>query len=149
MPNLNIRLQGMDKLRAGMKRAPTVVRRHIGEGLQESVIELEATARRESPIDTGRLKAAHRTSVDKLRLRGEVTNVTKYATAVHEGSSPHVIRPRRKKALSWPGARHPVKKVNHPGFKGDPWFERTVKKKRGKVERIMQKSVNRALKKIF
>lgn len=26
-----------------------------------------------------------------------------------------VIRPKNKKALYWPGARHPVKSVNHPG----------------------------------
>ena len=28
---------------------------------------------------------------------------------------PRVIRPRSKKALAWPGARHPVKEVRHPG----------------------------------
>ena len=27
----------------------------------------------------------------------------------------HVIRPKVKRALFWPGAAHPVKKVNHPG----------------------------------
>ena len=27
----------------------------------------------------------------------------------------HVIRPREKKALAWPGARHPVGAVKHPG----------------------------------
>ncbi len=30
---------------------------------------------------------------------------------------PHVIRPKFGKALNFPGARHPVKKVNHPGSK--------------------------------
>ena len=28
---------------------------------------------------------------------------------------PRTIRPLRKKALAWPGARHPVKSVQHPG----------------------------------
>ena len=27
----------------------------------------------------------------------------------------HVIRPKKKKALAWPGARHPARAVNHPG----------------------------------
>ena len=27
----------------------------------------------------------------------------------------HTIRPRSKKALAWPGGKHPVKKVEHPG----------------------------------
>ncbi len=50
---------------------------------------------------------------------GEVlvgTNV-KYA-AIHQfggKTRPHEIRPRRKKALAWPGGAHPVKVVKHPG----------------------------------
>lgn len=34
-----------------------------------------------------------------------------------EGTKPHVIRPWRKRALFWPGARHPVRQVRHPGIK--------------------------------
>jgi hypothetical protein len=30
---------------------------------------------------------------------------------------PYMIRPRRKKALYWKGARHPVRVVRHPGLK--------------------------------
>lgn len=36
---------------------------------------------------------------------------------VERGTRPHVIRPRRKRALHWPGAPYPVAKVNHPGTK--------------------------------
>lgn len=50
----------------------------------------------------------------------------KYA-AIHQlgGTTPaHVILPRNGKALFWPGAAHPVKKVNHPGSKipARPYF---------------------------
>ncbi|HRR48336.1 MAG TPA: phage virion morphogenesis protein [Syntrophales bacterium] len=44
------------------------------------------------------------------------TNVV-YA-AIHQlggKTSPTVITPKKAKALFWPGARHPVKSVNHPG----------------------------------
>lgn len=44
------------------------------------------------------------------------TNVV-YA-AIHQfggKTSPHVIKPKNKKALFWPGAKHPVKSVKHPG----------------------------------
>ena len=44
------------------------------------------------------------------------TNVA-YA-AIHQfggRTPPRTIRPKRKRALFWPGARHPVRKVNHPG----------------------------------
>jgi phage virion morphogenesis protein len=44
------------------------------------------------------------------------TNVD-YAAIHHFGgrTSPHIIKPRRKKALFWPGAKCPVKLVKHPG----------------------------------
>ncbi|MCM8595367.1 phage virion morphogenesis protein, partial [Accumulibacter sp.] len=38
--------------------------------------------------------------------------------AIHQfggRTAPHVIKPRNKKALAWPGIRHPVRSVNHPG----------------------------------
>lgn len=40
-----------------------------------------------------------------------------YAGIQHRGGKtrPHVIRPRRKQALAWPGGFGPVAKVNHPG----------------------------------
>jgi phage virion morphogenesis protein len=44
----------------------------------------------------------------------------KVYAAIHQfggKTKAHVIKPRRRKALHWPGALHPVKKVNHPGSK--------------------------------
>jgi hypothetical protein len=38
-----------------------------------------------------------------------------YAAYVELGTRPHEIRPVRAKALFWPGAAHPVRKVDHPG----------------------------------
>ncbi len=65
--------------------------------------------------DTGRL-AASITSRATGNQAMVGTNVV-YA-AIHQfggKTSPHVIKPKTKKALFWPGARHPVKSVNHPG----------------------------------
>lgn len=40
-----------------------------------------------------------------------------YAAIHHFGgkTKPHIIRPRDKQALAWPGGRHPVREVQHPG----------------------------------
>jgi phage virion morphogenesis protein len=65
--------------------------------------------------DTGRL-AASITSRSTGNQAVVGTNVV-YA-AIHQfgGKTPaHVIKPKNKKALFWPGASHPVKSVNHPG----------------------------------
>ena len=50
----------------------------------------------------------------------------KYA-AIHQlggRTRAHVIKAKRGKALHWPGAKHPVKQVNHPGSKipARPYF---------------------------
>lgn len=148
MPSVNIKLKGLKELKAGMKKAPSFIGKEINQGIATSIIELERKARQEAPVDTGNLRSKHRTKLDPLRMRGELLNVAKYATAVHEGTRARVIRPKKKKALSWKGAAHPVKKINHPGTQANPWLERTADKKRAKIERIMQKSINRALKQI-
>ena len=48
-----------------------------------------------------------------------------YATFVHWGTKPHLIKPNKKKALRWPSGGSGfvfAKFVKHPGHKGDPWF---------------------------
>lgn len=40
-----------------------------------------------------------------------------YGGFLEEGTKPHIIRPKEKKALYWYGASHPVKAVRHPGTK--------------------------------
>ena len=65
--------------------------------------------------DSGRLfdSITHNVLSDGVEVG---TNVV-YA-AIHQlggRTPPRVIRPKNKRALYWPGARHPVKSVNHPG----------------------------------
>lgn len=68
-------------------------------------------------VSTGRLRDSITYKADsKTVLVG--TNV-QYA-AIHQfggSTAPRKIVPKNKKALYWPGAKHPVKSVNHPGFK--------------------------------
>jgi hypothetical protein len=45
-----------------------------------------------------------------------------YAADVELGTAAHVITPRNKKALYWPGADHPVARVNHPGTAPSPYL---------------------------
>ena len=49
-----------------------------------------------------------------------------YARAVHDGRPPITIRPRRKKALYWPGARHPVRVVRQPARRPNPYLRRAA-----------------------
>lgn len=56
---------------------------------------------------------------DRFTARGKggvrVTATADHSAVLEFGSRPHIIEPKNKKALSWPGAAHPVKRVHHPG----------------------------------
>ena len=71
--------------------------------------------------DTGALKHSIRV------ISSDNTSVTvgsdrPYAAAHQLGTKPYVITPKTAKALFWPGGKHPVKKVNHPGLPARPFF---------------------------
>jgi hypothetical protein len=54
-----------------------------------------------------------------------------YAIYVHEGTRPHVIVPRKAKALAWKGTGGKVrfaKRIRHPGTKANPFMLRGARK---------------------
>lgn len=78
------------------------------------------------PVRTGEL----RRSITAQRYSdGAVVGTNKlYAAAVHEGRRAVIIRPKRKKALFWKGARHPVRQVFQPARKGKPFLSQAVER---------------------
>ena len=51
-------------------------------------------------------------------------SAVKYIDFVVNGTGPHIIRAKGSGALYWPGARHPVKSVRHPGTKANPFYDK-------------------------
>src|SRR5229473_2627633 len=83
--------------------------------------------------------------VGRLRLLGEAARVLGgsrvsvgsaliYAPYVVLGTRAHQILPRSKQALFWPGAAHPVRSVNHPGTKPNPFMTDALQAVRWRVE---------------
>ena len=64
-------------------------------------------------------------------LEGHVTVIPKYALMVHNGTKPHIIRPkspgRRLKFRGRTGTMVYARKVNHPGTAANPFLERALK----------------------
>lgn len=56
---------------------------------------------------------------ERTVIRGQaamrLVNIDPKSPLLEHGTRPHVIEPKNKQALYWEGARHPVRKVNHPG----------------------------------
>ena len=76
------------------------------------------------PWRTGFLTQSFRAELTAGMLKWFPT--ASYAPFVEFGTAPHVIVPKNGKALYWPGAAHPVAKVNHPGSKANQFMERIL-----------------------
>lgn len=93
-----------------------------------------ATAREIAPERTAHLKS--RIGAQPVRrvgpwsLESGIESRADYSLFVHEPTRPHVIRPRRAKALRffWPKVGRVVflQHVNHPGTKGQPFLRNAV-----------------------
>lgn len=100
------------------------------------IIEAERTA----PVKTGQYAfdiggpgGFHKS---RFRARGGAGGVRVTATAPHAlivevGSRAHDIEPKTKKALYWPGGRHPVKRVHHPGTPAQHVLRNALRAARG------------------
>lgn len=72
-------------------------------------------------VKTGHLWRHISTKIGNMEVTVHTSNI-KYARLVEEGTRPHIIKPKNKKALYWKGAKHPVKSVRHPGSKAKPYL---------------------------
>lgn len=93
-----------------------------------------------APVDTGRLRASIRIESRRtfsLRSVYTIGSDVSYAPMVHDGTPPHVIRPKRAYTLSRgrkPALRFTVggrvvyaRVVNHPGTKARPFLDDAVR----------------------
>ncbi len=127
MPALDysIEIEGLDKLQDGIRRAGGNADPLIHKAAVTSGVHIQARARQNAPHRTGTLQRSI-----QLENKPDTVKVAvheKYGLYIEKGTGPFVIRPKNKKALFWPGADHPVKKVNHPGLKARPFFEPAIK----------------------
>ena len=107
--------------------------------LAKGAIMLEVEAKRAAPVRDGDLR-------DNITVFPQVRDneisvgnsaLIDYAVHVYYGTKPHVIRPKKAKALKTPyGYR---KKVNHPGTKANPYLDNALDAlvRSGRIHRLL------------
>lgn len=90
--------------------------------------EIMVIAKEKAPVDTANLQGDIRVlkNATESSLAAVIGNTKEasYAKFVHFGTKPFTIKPKKKKALK---TKFGVfKKVNHPGSKANPYFEKAV-----------------------
>ena len=97
----------------------------IRQTVKNSAFNIQKNAKsnltKNKSVDTGHLRRGVSTDIRGLGATIHTSNI-KYAPGVEYGTKAHIIRAKNKKALYWKGAKHPVKKVNHPGSKTKPFL---------------------------
>ena len=125
MADVNVRLN------LDTQRLESQGRRILRPRLRRILRDIEGQAKENTPVLTGNLRRnIGRTGVqtDGMVLSGEVFAHTDYAERVHDGTRPHVIRPRPERgpraALKFTiGGRTLYRKlVHHPGMKPRPFL---------------------------
>ncbi len=123
--DFQVQITGLDQLVAKLKQAPDIAAPILQRALSASqAILAKYTTKGIVPWRTGFLTQSFRAELTTGMLRWFPT--ASYAPYVEFGTKPHVILPKEKKALYWPGAAHPVRSVNHPGTKPNPFLERII-----------------------
>ncbi len=121
--------------------------------LELTSVELYGNVKRETPVDEGRLQGSWEIKKVGTFLYQIYTNV-KYALAVHEGSKPHWIYGSagpsymgksigKNGMLYWKGAKHPVWRVYHPGYKGNPFTEPAINTTAKRLDEFVQTALDR------
>ena len=145
MPQFDVAIQGLDKLRAAVEQAPDTIERWLQQAVDKSAAEIASRATRGIlPWRTGRLTQSF-TLLERGRLYASVGPTVEYAVYVHEGTAPHIIRAKNAKALFWEGAAHPVKEVQHPGTKPNPFMPRLIEASQDAINAIFADAVSGAL----
>jgi len=128
----------MVRRRTGLTRTG---KEKLKKKLKSIGFQIEREAKKNAPVDTGRLRASITTDVTMnqgLPMVKVGTNV-EYAPYIEFGTQPHVITPDSKEALQWtdPETGEPVfaKKVKHPGTEEQPFLLPAVDTVRSRINR--------------
>lgn len=155
MADLSVQLKGQNRIVRSLRKLSGETEKQTIQTTRRALQKIRTTAVRDVAVDKGRLRQSIRTREFAGGLAGKVVTNVVYASAVEFGTKPHVIVPRRAKALRWIGqagsrvtdrkalfvsartgrlttskanARAQfAKRVNHPGTKAQPYMRPAYK----------------------
>ena len=134
----------IDKFVIDLKDTSEDIRSDIQKVLKKSGFNIEAKAKlniaNNGSVKTGHLRRGITTDIGNMEVTVHTSNI-KYARGVEEGTRPHTIRAKNKKALYWKGAKHPVKSVRHPGSRAKPFLIPAFEKEKEVLIRDLEKVI--------
>ena len=122
---IKINADELNKFSVEVTKLSNEVEEDVKKVVKNSAFNIEKNAKsnltKNKSVATGHLRRGISTDIRGLGATIHTSNI-KYAPGVEYGTKAHIIRPKNKRFLYWKGAKHPVKKVNHPGSKAKPYL---------------------------
>ena len=137
-----------------MKSGRSIFSRRLRLALKESASEVQEEARRTHNFksDTSTLERSVKTKVSAEYYADVYLNehIAEYGPYVHQGTKPHRIMFKRKKALRFlKGGRFIfAKSVHHPGTKADPFLYEALKNSRREINRIFKQYTENSIEEV-
>lgn len=158
---LKIEIRQLKELIASFEKAPAVVKEEMRLAMRVSLRAIQTRARAEHRFrtHTGNLERSVTTQlvsnwpvVGRIKLDSAITKTTdggSYGGYMHDGTKPHDIKPRDKRALRWVGKSGFVfaKVVHHPGTKADPFLYEAAENERININAIFDRYTSEAIRK--
>jgi HK97 gp10 family phage protein len=91
MSTIDIKITNLAEIKAAFTKSPKLMTRELNKAIRKVVLTIGAQSMRNTPVDTGRLRASTYESFGNLK--GEVGTNTKYDIYVHEGTRYMKARP--------------------------------------------------------
>ena len=134
----------IDKFVIDLKGTSEDIRSDIQSVIKKAGFNIERNAKQNvennRSVKTGHLRRNIATQVGNMEVAVHTSNI-KYARGVEEGTRPHTIRAKNKKALYWKGVKHPVKSVRHPGSRAKPFLIPAFEKEKEVIMKDLEKVI--------
>ncbi|NLD50650.1 MAG: hypothetical protein GX660_26200 [Clostridiaceae bacterium] len=159
MIDVDVKITGLDNLKRNLERAPVFTVDEVSRAIQKSLHTIRTVSLREAPVNKtsggGNLRQKISTPIMTTKLSGKIVSQAPYSVYVHQGTRPHVIKPKRIGYKGHPGGLANKRtgwgvynKVNHPGTAPNPFFKRAVEKSKSSIERFFREAINNITKTI-
>ena len=90
-PAISITIKNLPQIKAAFNKAPGLMARELNTAIKKSVFTIQRKSMINTPVQTGRLRASHRSLFSNLK--GEVSTHTNYDIFVHWGTRYMKARP--------------------------------------------------------
>lgn len=132
MSQIHIDISGLERLRDALRRAPASVVNEVGKAVQKSAYTIQSNAIKEAPVNKrhGGGNLRQNIKVHQLtKTKAVIRSAAPYSLFVEEGTKPHLIRIKDKRALA--DKREGIifgTQVHHPGTQPNPYMKRALEK---------------------